>query len=185
MISLSFCFCFFFFLRKKYRLLITTTWSPPAQLYTPFLVLSDCLGHSGAVLPNDEGGEKSSLSLTREAASAVLQVAGWTPATFVHSADGLSFLLCQQRGDGPYALILVPTREVSSPAFREECWAGASGGIVEFKKGFTISSLPPKSRPPFLCPGTILLVPDERKRPGPLWKPEVKFGKVISLLPKN
>lgn len=39
----------------------------------------------------------------------------WTPVIF--KPHGIFFLLCPQRSDGPYALVLVPTREVSSFMF--------------------------------------------------------------------
>lgn len=56
----------------------------------------------------------------------------WMLRTFIQS---ISFLLCPQRGDGPYALVLVPTREVSSSR-------AVVSGIRGFVSGVTVLTVP-------------------------------------------
>ena len=117
----------------------------------------------------------------------------WLPLISPDSYDLCSFNSwhffpsVQQRGDGPYALILVPTREVSSPTFgmcadnkffQQYHW-------IRFKCFDYFSPYCTNHRTLFLCQGTILWFLTRRKIWVVLETRSFWFWRSVFLLSKN
>ena len=95
------------------------------------------------------------------------------------------FSSVQQRGDGPYALILVPTREVSSPgmcANKQVLSAISLNKIQVFWLFFSLLHQSPHSP---LCQGTILWFLTRRKIQVVLKTRSFWLWRSVSLLSKN